>query len=476
MSDRAQLADPLQGPAPLGWWRQAVAAVRGDARDHTEGSIELALLLLAVPMVLELAMESLFSVAEVFWVSRLGPDAVAIVGITESMITLVYAAAIGLSIGATAVVARRIGEKDREGAARATVQVLALGLATATLICGTGVALAPHLLRVMGAPQPLVAEGGSFLRLVLAGTGTMIVLFLLNAVFRGAGEPAVAMRTLWLSNGLNILLGPCFIFGLGPFPKLGLLGAAVATNIGRGVGVLYQLWVLGRGRTVLRLRRACFRVDLPVLLGIARISRAGILQTIVGMTSWIGLVRILAPFGSGPLAGYTIAVRVMLFALLPSWGLANAAATLVGQNLGAGKPARAAASVWRAAGLNAGLLAAVGVVLLAVANPLVGTFAADAEAQSAGVWCLRLIAVGLGASGYGMVITQAFNGAGDTVTPTLLSLGSLWLLEIPLAYLLAGPLGLGPRGVFAAIPVGAVALAVGGVVAFRRGRWRFHSV
>jgi putative MATE family efflux protein len=459
-----------------GAWALLREALGGSRRDLTKESLGSAILLLAVPMVLEMIMESVFAVADIFWVSKLGPDAVAAVGVTESLLTLVYATAIGLSMGGAAVVARRIGAKDRPGAARAAVQAILVGVGLAVLVGGAGAVFGPGLLATMGAAPAAVAVGAGYARLMLGGSVTIVLLFVINAVFRGAGDAAVAMRTLWLANGINIVLGPFLVFGWGPFPRLGVTGAAVATTIGRGIGVLYQLRALARGAGQLTVTRADLRLDPPVLATVLRISRSGVVQSLIGMTSWIGLVRILSAFGSAALAGYTIAVRIVIFALLPSWGLGNAAATLVGQNLGANQPGRAEQAVWRAALYNVIFLGTVGMVFVAFAEPLVRLFSSDPAVVGYGGRCLRIVSAGFAFYAYGMVVTQAFNGAGDTRTPTLINLICFWLGELPLSYLFSGPLGMGPTGVFFAIMLAFSAMALLAVPLFRRGRWRVVRV
>jgi putative MATE family efflux protein len=447
-------------------------ALRGSRRDLTKQPLGRAIFLLAIPMVAEMMMESVFAVVDIFWVSKLGPDAVATVGLTESMLVVVYALAMGLSMGAAAVVARRTGEQNRDGAARAAVQAIIIGLGLAATVGVTGALLAPRLLTAMGASSAVVATGAGFTRMMLGGSVTVVLLFLINAAFRGAGDAAVAMRTLWLANSINIVLGPFLIFGWGPFPRMGVVGAAIATTIGRGTGVLFQLRSLARGRGRLGVRRQHLRIDAEVMRTILRISRSGIVQAMIGTTSWIGLVRILSTFGSTVLAGYTIAVRVVLFALLPSWGLANAAATLVGQNLGAGQPDRAEKSVWQAARYNTFLLGAVGVLFVAFGGVIVSGFSPDAGVVWYGSRALRIVAAGFPFYAVGMVMTQSFNGAGDTRTPTLINLFCFWLWEIPLAYVLAVPAGFGPTGVFIAIAVAFSTMAVVAGIWFRRGSWK----
>ncbi len=459
-----------------GWWATVREALRGSHHDYTSGPLGRAIVLLAIPMVAEMIMESVFAVWDVFWVGHLGPDAVATVGLTESLLTLIYTAAMGLSIGVTAMVARRIGEGAPEGAAEAAVQGIALGLLAAAVIGVIGVALAPRLLSLMGASRSVQAMGANYARVMLGGNVVILLLFLINAIFRGAGDAAIAMRVLWLANSINILLGPCLILGLGPFPRLGVTGAAIATTIGRGTGVLYQLYRLWRGDGRVAIRRAQLKLQPAVMQTMLRLSGTGTLQVLIGTASWIGLVRIISSFGSDAVAGYTIAIRVIVFALLPSWGLANAAATLVGQGLGAGRPERAERAVWLAGFYNMLCLGAVGALFVAFAGPIVGVFTADPAVAPIAELCLRTISYGFLFYAYGMVITQSFNGAGDTWTPTWINLGCFWLWEIPLAYLLARHAGLGPRGVALAVTIAFSTVAVVSAVIFRRGRWKLRRV
>jgi putative MATE family efflux protein len=442
---------------------------------YTTAPIGRAIIMLAVPMVLEMAMESIFAVADVFWVAHLGADAVATVGLTESMMTLIYTAAMGLSIGATALVARRIGEHDAEGAARAAGQSILLGLAVSAAIALAAAPAASALLRVMGASEDVVRTGSGFTRMMLAGNATVILLFMLNAVFRGSGDAAIAMRVLWVGNAINIALGPCFIFGLGPFPELGVTGAAVATNIGRGTAVVYQLVVLMRGTGRVRLAPRHLRLDLSLMRSVLRLSGTGTFQILIGTTSYIALVRILSVFGSAALAGYTIGFRVIIFALLPAFGLSNAAATMVGQNLGANRPDRAERAVWTAALYNMAFLGGISVLFLLAAHPIAGLFTTDPLVHPYAVDCLRIVSLGFLFYGAGMVLTQSFNGAGDTWTPTLINLFVFWVLEIPLAWSLSRT-SLGPYGVFISMTVSYSALAVISAILFRRGAWKLKRV
>jgi len=451
-------------------------ALRGSRHDYTSGRLGRAIVLLAIPMVTEMIMESVFAVADAFWVAKLGADALATVGLTESLLTLIYTAAMGLSIGVTAMVARRIGEGNPAAAAEAAVQGMALGLLVAAVIAAVTVPLAPRLLAVMGATPAVQVMGSSYARVMLGGNAVILLLFLINAMFRGAGDAAIAMRVLWLANGINIVLGPCLIFGVGPFPRLGVTGAAIATTIGRGTGVLYQLHRLWRGDGRVAIRRAQLKLQPAVMRTMLRLSGTGTVQVFIGMASWIGLVRIVSSFGSEAIAGYQIAIRVIVFALLPSWGLANAAATLVGQGLGAGQPDRAERAVWLAGFYNMLFLGAVGAVFVAFAEPIVSVFTRDPAIAPVAVLCLRTISYGFLFYAYGMVITQSFNGAGDTWTPTWINLGCFWLWEIPLAYLLARHAGLGPQGVALAVMIAFSTLAVVSAVIFRRGRWKLRRV
>ncbi|AUX43953.1 multidrug transporter MatE [Sorangium cellulosum] len=473
-ADAGPPSSGLRGGA--GAWATLRDAVRGGEHDFTKGSIDRAIVLLAIPMVMEMLMESLFVVVDVFWVSRLGADAVAAVGLTESLLAVVYAVAMGLSVAASATVARRTGEGRPEEAAAMAGQAIVLGLLVSLPISAAGALLAPRLLAAMGATPAVIATGSPFAAIMLLGNATILMLFVINAAFRGAGDAALSMRVLWLSNALNMALGPCFIFGLGPFPELGVTGAAVATTLGRGTGVALQVVLLARGGGRLKLRARDLVPDPRALATLLRLWGSGAFQAIISTASWIGMVRIIAPFGSAALAGYTIGMRVVVFAILPALGLGNAAATMVGQNLGAGRPDRAEAAVYRAGLWTTAMLSAVGVVFVAAAGPIVGAFTSDPEVLRFGTQALRIIACGFLFYGFGIVFTQAFNGAGDTRTPTLLNFACFWLWEIPLGWALARTFGLGPLGVFIAIAVAFSTLAVAGWLMFRRGAWKLGRV
>ena len=457
-------------------WTSLAEAIRGSHQDYTSGSLNRAIFLLAVPMVLEMVLESLFAVVDVFWVGRLGANAVATVGLTESMLSLVFAVAMGLSLSTTAMVARRIGEKDSTGAAVAAVQAIALGLMVSIVIGAPCLALAPRLLRWMGSSSEIVAVGSGYASICLGGSGVVLMLFLNNAIFRGAGDAAIAMRLLWVSNIINLFLDPCLIFGLGPFPRLGVTGAAWATLTGRSIGVAYQFYRLLRGTGRIRIFANQIRLHLDVMWRLLRVSLTGILQFAIAHTSWIGLVRIVSIFGAAALAGYTIAIRVVIFAILPSWGLSNAAATLVGQNLGAKQPERTAAAVWRTGLCNMLFLGSLGVFFVLFAQPVIRLFTHDPAVVPLGVSCLRIVSYGNIGHAYAMVMLQAFNGAGDTVTPTIVNFFGFWLLEIPLAYWLAIPLNLRSNGAFYAIVIAEASIAVASAILFRRGRWKGQRI
>lgn len=440
--------------------------------DYTQGSVGRAILLLAVPMMLEMVMESLFAVVDVYFVSSLGPSAVATIGLTESLLTLVYAVGIGLSMGATALVARRIGEKDPKAAADAAVQCIFVAAVASVPFAVAGICFAKDVLELMGADAWAIEHGYRFTRWMLGGNGVIMLIFILNAVFRGAGDAAIAMRVLWLSNGINIVLDPALIFGWGPFPELGIEGAGIATTIGRGVGVLTQLAVLFRGAKHIRVLPSQVRVHADAMLRLIRTSLGGIGQFIIATSSWLGLVRIMAEFGSEALAGYTIAVRIFIFTLLPAWGVSNAAATLVGQNLGARQPERAERSVWITGWANMAFLLAVTVVYLSFGESLVRIFTSDPEVVAAGAEALRIWSYGYPIFAWGMVMPQAFNGAGDTMTPTKINFFCFWLFEIPLAYLLALELGVGTTGVYWSVVSAESLVGLVGIVLFRRGGWK----
>jgi len=447
-------------------------AIKGEEKNFTTGSINRAIFLLSVPMILEMVMEALFALVDAFFVSRVSINAVATVGLTESVITLVYSIAIGLSMATTAMVARRIGEGDKEKAAIAAVQSIWIALAFSTCVCLVGIFFSENILRAMGGSESLIAEGVWYTRLIFGGNYVIMFLFLLNAIFRGAGDASVAMRSLWISNIINIILDPCFIFGLGPFPELGLTGAAVATNIGRGIGVVYQVYMLSRGMVIVRIARRHIVMSWEVVKKLFEVSIGGMGQYIIASSSWIFLMRIISEFGESAVAGYTISIRILIFSILPSWGMANAASTLVGQNLGADQPNRAEQSVWRTAFYTMIFLGIVSVIYFISARSIVSLFHPDPTVVQMGVASLRIICLGYVFFAYGMVISQAFNGAGDTRTPTIMNFFCFWLIQIPLAYLLGLQLEVGPNGVFWAVAISESILAIICIYIFRLGRWK----
>jgi len=459
------------------YWVLIKQSIAGDSEaDYTQGSIAKATLLLAIPMILEMAMESVFAVVDIFFVAGLGTSAVATVGLTEAMITLLYAVAIGLSMGTTAIVARRIGEHDVEGASLSAGQAIWIGLMVSAAVGLIGFYYAENILRLMGADDEVLAVGVPYTRLMFVGSFTILFLFLINAIFRGAGDASLAMRALTLANCINIVLDPCLIYGYGPFPEMGLLGAATATNIGRGVGVLYGLYYICGGGGRIRLHLANMRPCAKTIASLIKISIGGVAQFLVATASWVFLVQIVSGFGSEAVAGYTIGVRIVMFSILPAWGLSNAAATLVGQNLGAGLPERAEQSVWQIVKLNALYMGFASLVMLLFAESIVSLFIAESVAAGYAVASIRIFALAYVAWGGGMAIIQSFNGAGDTMTPTWINIFCFWIVQVPLAYCLAIALEVGPHGVFWAVFVSDVLTFVVGYLVFRQGKWKLREV
>lgn len=456
--------------------RLFLAALRGSETNFTSGSINRAIFLLSVPMILEMVMESLFAVVDVFFVAKIGTEAVATVGLTESVLTIVYAIAIGLSTAATALVSRRVGEQNA-GAASTTVAQVVLVSVTLALVLGLpGFVFAEDILRLMGGNEQLIANGAGFTRMIFASAPAIVLLYTLSGCLRGAGEASVAMRSLWIANGINIVLCPVFIFGWGPVPALGVMGSAVATTMGRTAGVLYQFYALSKASNKVHLRRSDFGPNGAIIRNLLNVAAGGTGQFLIGSASWVFLTRLVSTFGSEVVAGYTIAIRVLVFTILPSWGMANAAATLVGQNLGAGHPDRAETSVWRAAFCNMVFLVLVGIVFYVSAHDIIRIFDRDQRVVDVAVQCLRIFCLGYVAFAYGMVVSQAFNGAGDTRTPTIINIVCFWLIEIPLAYVLATGLNWGPQGVFWAVAFSESLLAGVAVWVFRQGRWKTVQV
>ena len=459
-----------------GFWSSVGEALRGSHQNYTEGNLNRAILLLAIPMVLEMVLESLFAVVDVFFVGRLGADAVATVGLTESMLALVFAIGLGVAMSTTAMVARRIGEKDPEDAAIAGVQAIGVGILISLALGIPAGIFAPQLLAAMGASPAIVATGAGYTRIALGGCGAIILLFLNNAIFRGAGDAAIAMRLLWVSNIINLVLDPCLIFGLGPFPRMGVTGAALATFTGRSIGVLCQFYILMHGSERIRVLTRHIRLNVRVMLKLLRVSVAGILQFAIANASWIGLVRIVSLFGGAAVAGYTVAIRIVIFFILPAWGLSNAAATLVGQNLGAKRPDRAAQSVWRTGLYNMIFLGTIGIFFFAFATPIVKLFVSDPAVVPIAATALRTFSCGNVGYAYAMVMLQAFNGAGDTWTPTVVNFFGFWVLELPLGYWLAVKVGMRQQGAFLSIVIAECAIAAASIVLFKGGRWKRQKI
>lgn len=444
--------------------------------NYTEGSIARATFLLAVPMILEMSMESVFAIVDIFFVASLGAEAVATVGLTESVISLLYAVAIGLSMGTTAMVARRIGENTPAAAAFVAGQALWIGVVISVLVGVTGFFYAEKILGLMGAEPQVIETGRSYTQIMLGGCFTIVFLFLNNAIFRGAGDASIAMRSLVLANCINIVLDPCLIFGVGPLPEMGVTGAAVATNIGRGIGLLYQFYYLCASNRRIKLVLKDFVLKLSVILTLVRISVGGVAQFLIATASWIFLMRLVSVYGSDAVAGYTIAIRIMLFVILPAWGLSNAVATLVGQNLGARKIERAVSTVWQVAKYTVAYMIFVALVFIAIPERIMHVFTTEPKAVAYGIDALRIMSYSFGFMGLGMVAIQAFNGAGDTITPMWINGFCYWVVQIPVAYWMASSLNMGPYGVFWSIFIAEVLMGVVGVGFFMRGKWKYQSV
>lgn len=447
-------------------------SLRGEQMDYTQGGMRRAVFLLAIPMILELSLESVFAVVDMFFVGKwLGKNAIATVGLTESVITIVYSVAIGLSTAATAMVARRVGEKNNDGAAHAGIQSLVVSLIITAVISIVGVIFASDILRIMGATPEVVKEGAIFTRIMLGGSVVIILLFLINGIFRGAGDAAMAMRSLWIASIMNIILCPIFIH------FFGLKGAAIATVIGRGTGVVYQCYHLFKGSGLLQIKAYQFKIDAPVIKSLVNIAWPATLQFLIGSASWIVLARLVAETGgTDASAGYQIAIRNLVFFILPAWGISNAAATLVGQNLGAQQPQRAEQSVLLTAKYNAIFMAGVMVLFVFFSRPIIGIFTNEPRVLAFGAQSLQIMGVGFIFYGIGMVMTQALNGAGDTRTPTIINFICFWLIQIPLAYFLAKFMKMGPEGAFVAIPIAETAIAVVAYIWFKKGKWKAVKV
>lgn len=457
-------------------WSDIKASISGSEQDFTEIALGRAILILSIPMVIEMLLESVFAVVDIYFVSKLGAEAVATVGITESLITIIYAIAIGLSMSTTAIVSRRIGEKDTTGASKAAVQSILVAICTSLPLAFIGIFFASDLLGFMGAEELIIKEFSSYTSIMIGSNSVIMLLFVINAIFRGAGDASISLRVLWVSNFLNILLDPILIFGWWIFPELGIKGAALATVIGRGTGVIFQLYILIRNTSRIRILKEHLVIEWALIKNLIRVSIGGIFQWLIATSSWVILVKILSSYGSVVVAGYTIAIRIFVFSILPSWGMSNAAATLVGQNLGANKPERAEKTIWTVAGINMIFLSLVGITFHVLSDQLIRFFTTDIDVILVGVKCLKVVTYGYLSYAFGMVVMQAFNGAGDTKTPTLINFICFWLTEIPLAYFLAVYLGWAQEGVFYSIVIAETVLAVIGLILFRKGHWKKTKV
>jgi len=457
-------------------WDLFRLALSGGESNILSGNINRAIILLAIPMTLEMVMESLFAVVDIYFVSKIGVNAIAAVGLTESMMTIAYSLGFGIAMGTTAMVSRRVGENNIDGASISAVQAIYLGIITSIPIVIIGALYSEDLLRMMGATEDVIEDGVGYTKLLLVSNLIIILLFLINGIFRGAGDATLAMRALWIANGLNIVLDPLFIFGIGPFPELGIEGAATATIIGRGIGVCYQLYHLFKGRGIVKIHKENWKPKANIIAKLVKLSAEVTAQFIIASASWIFLTRIISTFGSTALAGYTVALRIVHFTLLPAWGFSNAAATMVGQNLGAKQPDRAEQSVWRTGFFNAVFMGVVMIIFLLFAESITSFFTDDKNVIFNAVQCLNIVVLGYLFYAFGMVLIQSFNGAGDTRTPTYLNFFIFWMIQIPLAYLLAIELSLETVGVYWAIVISESAFTIAGYFLFKRGKWKTIKV
>ncbi len=457
-------------------WNLLRLGIAGEDANILSGNIDRAIILLAIPMTLEMVMESLFAVVDIFFVSKIGVNAIAAVGLTESLMTITYSLGWGLALGTTAMIARRVGEKDNEGASIAAVQSIYLAFIIAVPIMIAGLLFSEDFLRLMGASEAIIAEGAGYTRLIFGSNIIVILLFLINGVFRGAGDAALAMRSLWIANTINIILDPMFIFGIGPFPEWGIEGAAIATVIGRAAGICYQIYHLAKGRGIVKIHTGNWQYKNDIVVRLVKLSSGVTAQFIIGSASWIFLMRIMSTFGSVALAGYTIAIRIIIFTILPAWGFSNAAATMVGQNLGALQPERAEKSVWRTGFFNAIFMGTVMIVFIFLSDSIADFFTDEKAVVASAAQCLKIFSLGYFSYAFGMVLVQAFNGAGDTRTPTIMNLIIYWLMQIPLAYLLSVQLSLGAPGVYWTVVICETVFSIAGYFLFKKGKWKTIKV
>jgi len=457
-------------------WNLFRLGLSGGEANILSGDINRAIILLAIPMTLEMLMESLFAVVDIFFVSRISVNAIAVVGLTESMLTITYSLGFGVAMGTTAMVARRVGERDTNGASVSAVQAIYLGVIASIPIMAAGIFFAEDLLSLMGATEDVIIEGAGYTKLIFGSNLIIILLFLINGIFRGAGDAALAMRALWISNGINIILDPMLILGIGPFPEMGIEGAATATIIGRSTGICYQVYHLYKGKGIIKIHKENWGFKINVVVRLIKLSAGVTAQFIIASASWIFLMRVISTFGSTALAGYTVAIRVFMFTILPAWGISNAAATMVGQNLGAKQPDRAEKAVWRTGYYNVVFMGFVMIIFLLFSYNIAAFFAKEKEVIENAAQCLNIIALGYLFYAFGMVLVQSFNGAGDTRTPTIMNFFIFWMMQIPLAYLLAITFSLNSAGVYWAIVISESTFTVVGYFLFKRGRWKTVKV
>lgn len=455
----------------MSWWALVKASLTSDERDFTQIPLKPAVILLAIPMMLETSVEALFAITDIFFVAKLGSEAIATVGITEAVITLLYAVGIGLSMSITALVARRIGENDQPRAVVVAGQSILIGFVLSLVIGISGAVYARDILTFIGASNTILVQFSGYTAIMLGGSATILFLFIFNGIFRGAGDPVIAMRAIWIASAINIVLDPCLIFGLGPFPELGIEGAAIATTLGRGVGMCYAGYMLFNGSERIQLSLRCLKPVAGELMLLLRVSAGGIAQFFIATSSWIFLMKIMAEFGSAALAGYTVAIRVIDFIILPVWGLSNSVSTLVGQNLGARNVKRARQAVFYVAKYNVMFMLGIAVVFIAFANPIVAIFSSEQEVIAIGAECLRVLSYGFGLYAIALVMIQAFNGAGDTLTPTWINGLCFWVFQIPFAYWFSMHVLMSPSGVFWAILVAESLMAVISLYVYRQGKW-----